>query len=48
MESPASHHGTDLPETKNSDVLFPARFPKNSAGKKQTISAAATMTQSIS
>ena len=47
IESPASHQGTALPDTKNSDVLLPARLPKNSAGKKQMISETATMTQSI-
>jgi hypothetical protein len=35
MEIPASHQGTDRPEAKNSAVLFPERFPKNSAGTKQ-------------
>ena len=35
IDSPASHHGTERPEAKNSDVLFPARLPKNSAGTKQ-------------
>ena len=35
IESPASHQGTARPETKNSDVLLPARLPKNSAGTKQ-------------
>ena len=46
IESPASHHGTARPEAKNSDVLWPARWPKNSAGTKQTSSEAATMSQS--
>src|SRR3954466_9378731 len=46
IESPASHHGTDRPLAKNSDVFFPARFPKKSAGRKQTTSEAATMIQS--
>ena len=32
IESPASHHGTERPDAKNSDVLLPARLPKNSAG----------------
>ncbi len=32
IDSPASHHGTARPEAKNSDVLCPARLPKNSAG----------------
>src|SRR5215471_893125 len=46
IESPASHHGTDRPDAKNSAVFRPASFPKNSAGKKQTMRVAATMTQS--
>ena len=46
MDSPASHHGTDRPETKNSAVFFPARFPKNNAGTKQRSSEAATINQS--
>src|SRR5512135_2385144 len=48
MDTPASHQGTDRPETKNSVVLFPARLPKKSAGKKQTMSERTTITQSIS
>jgi len=35
IESPASHHGTERPDAKNSAVLFPERFPKKSAGAKQ-------------
>ena len=35
IDRPASHHGTARPEAKNSDVLRPARLPKNSAGPKQ-------------
>src|SRR5215213_8892446 len=46
IERPASHHGTARPETKNSDVLRPARLPRNSAGTKQINSDAATMIQS--
>ncbi len=46
IDSPASHHGTERPEAKNSEVLLPARLPKNSAGTKHTSSVAATMTQS--
>src|SRR4029079_9227927 len=46
MERPASHQGTDRPEAKNSDVLLPARFPKNSAGTKQIRMVNPTMTQS--
>src|SRR5574339_282411 len=47
IDRPASHHGTDRPDAKNSDVFFPARLPKNSAGTKQTSSEMATMAQSI-
>src|SRR3954463_891796 len=46
MERPASHQGTARPEAKNSEVLFPARLPKNSAGTKQIRIVAATITQS--
>ena len=46
MERPASHQGTARPEAKNSAVLFPDRFPKKSAGTKQTASVAAMITQS--
>src|SRR6187401_214010 len=46
MDSPASHHGTARPDAKNSEVLRPARRPKNSAGTKQTSSVARTMAQS--
>src|SRR6185295_13492364 len=48
IDSPASHHGTDRPEAKNSEVLFPERRPKNSAGAKQIRSVKATMSQSMS
>jgi len=48
MDSPASHHGTERPEAKNSEVFFPARLPKNSAGTKQMRRVAKTMTQSMS
>ena len=48
MDSPASHHGTARPETKNSEVFLPARLPKNSAGTKQTSREARTMSQSMS
>ena len=47
MESPASHHGTERPEAKNSEVFFPARLPKNSAGTKQMSRLARTIIQSI-
>ena len=48
MERPASHHGTDLPEAKNSEVLLPALLPKKSAGAKQISRVNRTMSQSIS
>jgi hypothetical protein len=48
MESPASHHGTERPEAKNSEVLFPALLAKKSAGKKQTRREMTTITQSSS
>src|SRR5438094_9544988 len=47
MERPASHHGTLRPETKNSDMLFPALLPKNRAGTKQTSKLAMMIIQSI-
>src|SRR4051812_22701458 len=47
IDSPASHHGTLRPETKNSDVFFPARLPKNRAGTKQISNDATIITQSI-
>src|SRR3954469_9131999 len=46
IEKPASHHGTARPETKNSDVLLPARRPKTSDGAKQTTSVMAIAIQS--
>ena len=46
IDSPASHHGTERPEAKNSDVFFPARLPKNSAGTKQMRRVKTTITQS--
>ena len=46
IESPASHHGTDRPDAKNSEVLLPARFPKNNAGTKQIRIVNRTMSQS--
>ena len=48
IDRPASHHGTDRPEAKNSDVFLPARLPKNSAGTKQMSRVARTMSQSRS
>src|SRR5262245_25434838 len=47
IESPASHHGTERPDTKNSEVLLPARRLKNSDGMKQIASEAKTIIQSI-
>ena len=46
IDRPASHQGTARPDAKNSDVLWPARLPKNNAGTKQTRSARTTMIQS--
>ncbi len=48
IERPASHQGTARPETKNSNVLLPARLPKNSAGTKQMSKVAKTIIQSMS
>src|SRR5690349_2134473 len=46
IDRPPSHHGTARPDAKNSDVLRPARRPKNSAGAKQITSVAPTISQS--
>ena len=46
IDSPPSHHGTDRPDAKNSDVFFPARRPKKSAGTKQMASVASRISQS--
>src|SRR5882757_8751448 len=46
IESPASHHGTERPEAKNSEVFLPARLPKNRAGTKQMNNVKSTMAQS--
>jgi hypothetical protein len=46
IEIPASHHGTDRPETKNCATLRPARRPKNSAGTKHNATDNATISQS--
>ena len=46
IDRPASHQGTDRPEAKNSDVFFPARFPKKSAGTKQIRIVKRTISQS--
>lgn len=47
IESPASHHGTERPEAKNSEVSLPDLFAKKSAGTKQTAMVSRTMIQSI-
>src|SRR6478672_12091567 len=47
MDSPASHQGTERPETKNSEVFFPARRPKKRAGIKQIERETAMMSQSM-
>src|SRR6476646_3578010 len=46
IDSPASHHGTERPDAKNSEVLDPASFPKKSAGKKQMNRMTTVITQS--
>src|SRR4051794_14978036 len=46
IERPASHHGTERPEAKNSEVFWPARFAKKSAGTKQIRIETRTMIQS--
>ena len=46
IESPASHHGTDRPEAKNSAVFLPERLPNASAGRKQIMTDSAAMIQS--
>jgi hypothetical protein len=46
IESPASHHGTERPEAKNSEVFFDDLFPKKSAGTKQTATAMNAIIQS--
>src|SRR5215469_4828312 len=48
IDNPASHHGTERPETKNSEVSLLARRPKNSAGKKQITRVINTIIQSTS
>src|SRR5947209_14696581 len=47
IERPASHHGTQRPETKNSEVFLPARLPKKKAGTKQITIQATAINQSI-
>src|SRR5918994_4811424 len=46
IDRPASHHGTDRPDAKNSEVLLPARFAKKSAGMKQIRIVKITIAQS--
>src|SRR3954468_4504994 len=46
MDNPASHHGTERPDAKNSVVFLPARLAKNSAGTKQMSSVIAMIIQS--
>ena len=46
IDSPASHHGTDRPDAKNSDVLSPERLAKKNAGTKQMATAMKAMIQS--
>src|SRR5919206_3743638 len=46
IERPASHHGTERPEAKNSEVFLPERRPKKSAGAKQMPTASRAMIQS--
>src|SRR3954468_1203861 len=46
IERPASHHGTERPEAKNSEVFLPERLPKKSAGAKQMPTASRAMIQS--
>jgi|GEM_PF-3378416 len=47
MDRPASHHGTERPEAKNSDMFLLPRLPKKSAGTKQIKSDNAMMSQSM-
>src|SRR5512145_403456 len=47
IDSPASHHGTARPETKNSDVLRLARRPKKRAGAKQIATHTSATIQSM-
>src|SRR5215212_827747 len=47
IESPASHHGTERPEAKNSEVLLPDLLPKKRAGAKQMPTARRAIIQSI-
>src|SRR4051812_2429627 len=47
IDRPASHHGTARPDAKNSEVLRPARRPKNNAGTKHSRSDTTMMIQSM-
>jgi hypothetical protein len=47
IDSPASHHGTDRPDAKYSDVFSPERRAKKRAGTKQTAIEAMTIAQSM-
>ena len=47
IDKPASHHGTERPEAKNSAVLLPERLATNSAGAKQISTQKAAMIQSM-
>src|SRR6266550_7562783 len=46
MDNPASHHGTERPEAKNSEVLSPDFLPTNNAGTKQMTMQPMAMIQS--
>ena len=46
-EMPASHHGTERPDAKNSEVFLLDRLPKANAGTKEIKMHASAMTQSI-
>src|SRR5712672_333973 len=47
IDRPASHHGTERPEAKNSAVFLLARRPKKSAGTKQTARQRKAINQSM-
>src|SRR5918993_4114186 len=46
IERPASHHGTERPEAKNSEVFLLDLLPKKRAGAKQMPTARRAMIQS--
>src|ERR1700733_3934066 len=46
IDKPASHHGTERPDAKNSVVFFDARLPKKRDGKKQMHRLTTTIIQS--